>query len=304
MRNKFVSTLMDLAASNSKIMLLTGDLGFGVFEPFRDQFPKQFLNVGIAEQNMAGIAAGLAKEGRTVFFYSIGNFPTLRCLEQIRYDICYHNLDVKIISVGAGYAYGPLGVSHHTTEDISILRSIPNLKVAAPGDPVEVDALVRYFAHNKLPSYMRLNKSGEMNIHNHKLDFKGNEILKVLNTESAYDVAILSTGAILEYAYKFITNHKKNWSLFSCPFVDQQDENILEDIFLKYKKIITIEENQLNGGFGSAILEKVNDMLISGRIKNSPSYIHRIGIPNIFIPTAGTQDHLRSKAGITLEPFL
>lgn len=303
MRNKFVSTLMELAASNPKIMLLTGDLGFGVFEPFRDQFPKQFLNVGIAEQNMAGIAAGLAKEGRTVFFYSIGNFPTLRCMEQIRYDICYHNLDVKIISVGAGYAYGPLGVSHHTTEDISMLRSIPNLKVAAPGDPIEVDALVRYFSSNKLPSYMRLNKSGELTIHTNKLDFEGNEILKVLGSETEFEVAVLSTGAVLEYAHKFINKNKTNWSLFSCPFVDEMDESILEHIFTKYKKIITIEENQLKGGFGSAVLEKANDLALSGRIKNRPT-INRVGIPNIFIATAGTQDHLRNKAGITLEPFL
>src|SRR4051812_19286753 len=124
MRTAFISRLIEEARKDSRVFLLVGDLGFSVVEPFRDEFPKQFLNVGVAEQNMTGVAAGLAMEGYTVFTYSIGNFPTLRCMEQIRYDVCYHNLNVKIVSVGGGYAYGPLGASHHATEEIGMLRTI------------------------------------------------------------------------------------------------------------------------------------------------------------------------------------
>ena len=137
MRNSFINRLTEIAKVDKKIFLICGDLGYSVLEPFAEQFPDRFLNVGIAEQNMMHVATGLAFEGYNVFTYSIGNFPTLRCMEQIRYDICYHNANVKIVAVGSGYAYGPLGVSHHTTEDIAMLRALPGMIVTAPGDPVE-----------------------------------------------------------------------------------------------------------------------------------------------------------------------
>ena len=144
MRTAFINQLIEEAKSNDKIFLLVGDLGFSVVEPFAEQFPERYLNVGIAEQNMAGIAAGLAMEGYCVYIYSIGNFPTLRCMEQIRYDICYHNLNVKIVAVCGGYAYGSLGASHHATEEIGMLRTIPNMVVCAPGDPVEAKAITTF----------------------------------------------------------------------------------------------------------------------------------------------------------------
>ena len=135
MRTAFIEQLIKEAESNKKIFLLVGDLGYSVVEPFAEKYPDRFLNVGIAEQNMTGVAAGLAMEGYNVFTYSIGNFPTLRCMEQIRYDVCYHNLSVKIVAVGAGYAYGSLGASHHTTEDVAMMRSIPNMEIISPCDP-------------------------------------------------------------------------------------------------------------------------------------------------------------------------
>src|SRR5260370_40102819 len=134
MRDAFVGVLTDLAPQHPEVIFLSGDLGFGVLNNFIARFPRQFLNVGVAEQNMAGLAAGLALEGHTVFMYSIGNFPTLRCLEQIRNDICYHGANVKIVCVGGGMSYGPVGFSHHATEDLAILRSLPNMLVLSPGD--------------------------------------------------------------------------------------------------------------------------------------------------------------------------
>ena len=131
MRDAFVKVLTDMAPEHPELMFLTGDLGFGVLDNFITRFPRQFLNVGVAEQNMAGLAAGLAMEGHSVFTYSIGNFPTIRCLEQIRNDICYHGANVKIVSVGGGMSYGPVGMSHHATEDLAILRSLPGINILA-----------------------------------------------------------------------------------------------------------------------------------------------------------------------------
>ena len=136
MRGAFFRGLMDLAAQDDRVYLLVGDLGFGVVEPFMRKFPKRFLNVGVAEQNMTGVAAGLALTGKIVFTYSIANFPILRCLEQIRNDVCYHRANVKIVSIGGGFSYGALSMSHHATEDLAILRALPELTVIAPGDPV------------------------------------------------------------------------------------------------------------------------------------------------------------------------
>lgn len=300
MRNTFVQTLIEEANKNEKIFLLTGDLGYGVLEPFAEKFPDRFLNMGVAEQNMAGVASGLAKEGFTVFFYSIGNFPTLRCMEQIRYDICYHQMDVKIIAVGAGYAYGPLGVSHHTTEDLGMLRVIPELMVTSPADPTEVEAITRWMCNNKMPSYMRINKSGERRMYESSLNFSGNEVLSILR---GTNVAVLSTGALLESAYDFIKENKKNWSLYSCPFLKEISPSALIEIFNNHKVILTIEEHQLSGGFGSFILESLNELEVASRLSSRPT-VHRIGIPNRFISQAGTQEHLRSLSGLNLEKYI
>src|SRR5713101_9735126 len=148
MRDAFFNALTEIADQDGSITLVVGDIGFKAVDSFRTRFPERFLNVGVAEQNMVGIATGLALSGRSVFVYSIGNFPTLRCLEQVRNDVCYHRANVKLVTVGGGFAYGPLGMSHHATEDLAIMRSLPEMIVVAPGDPVEtagaVHALVRH----------------------------------------------------------------------------------------------------------------------------------------------------------------
>src|SRR5215813_10958785 len=143
MRDAFVAAVTELAAADERIWLLTGDLGFTVFERFRERFADRFVNVGVAEQNMTGVAAGMALSGKIVFTYSIANFPTLRCLEHVRNDVCYHNANVKIVSVGGGFTYGAMGATHHAVEDIAVMRALPNLMVVAPGDPVEARAATR-----------------------------------------------------------------------------------------------------------------------------------------------------------------
>ena len=156
MRTAFINQLIEEAARNERIFLIVGDLGYNVVEPFRDRFPERFLNAGIAEQNMIGVAAGLAREGYNVYIYSIANFPTLRCIEQIRNDVCYYSGNVKIVAVGAGYAYGSLGVSHHATEDVAVMRALPQMAVASPSDPSEARAVATLSATYDGPMYIRL----------------------------------------------------------------------------------------------------------------------------------------------------
>ena len=161
MRTAFINELILQARIRPEIFLVVGDLGYSVVEPFAKEFPDRFLNAGIAEQNMAGVAAGLASEGFHVFTYSIANFPTLRCLEQIRNDICYHGFPVTVVAVGGGLSYGNLGYSHHAVQDLAIMRTLPNIAILAPGDPGETRECVRWLAANPQPSYLRIGKAGE-----------------------------------------------------------------------------------------------------------------------------------------------
>src|ERR1700674_786827 len=172
MRTAFFTALLEAAGDDPRINLVTADLGFGVVEPFAKRFPDRFLNVGVAEQNMTGIAAGLAMSGKTVFTYSIANFPTLRCLEQIRNDVCYHRADVKVVTVGGGFSYGALGMTHHATEDLAIMRALPEMTVIAPGDPIETVHATRAIASTPGPVYLRLGRAGEAAIHTGPLEFQ------------------------------------------------------------------------------------------------------------------------------------
>jgi len=299
MRTAFINQLIAEAEQNDRIFLLVGDLGFSVVEPFAERFPNQYLNVGIAEQNMAGMAAGLAMEGYCVYIYSIGNFPTLRCMEQIRYDICYHNLNVKIVAVGGGYSYAALGASHHATEEYGMLRTIPNLTICAPGDPEETRQLTAFSARYNGPVYLRLGKAGEPLVYE-KGSVPDMERGQVLNPVKGERVAVLSTGSVLKYAVDFVQSNQLNASVYSFPFIKPIADNQLIDILQKYDKLITIEEHQLMGGFGSAILEYLNDTYEQGYILKKPR-VKRIGINDEFYSIAGTQAYLRELSGIQLQ---
>ena len=169
MRDTFVKTLLEIAKKDKNVYLITGDLGFGVLKPFWEELPNQIINAGIAEQNMTSIAAGLAMQGKIVYTYSIGNFPTLRCIEQIRNDCAYHNANVKVVCVGGGFVYGSLGMSHHATEDIAMMRALPDVTVMAPGDLVEAEYATKAIYEQQGTCYLRLGRGGEKRIHE-KLD--------------------------------------------------------------------------------------------------------------------------------------
>ena len=296
MRTAFIEQLVHEATLHDNIFLLVGDLGYSVIEPFAQQFPDRYLNVGIAEQNMTGIAVGLAREGYNVFTYSIGNFPTLRCMEQIRYDVCYHEVSVKVVAVGGGYAYGPLGVSHHTTEELGMLRTIPNLNVIAPADPVEARQITTMLCNTAEPGYLRLGKAGEPVVHSADTAIEWGRFVPVL---SGTGTVVLSTGAMLKYGYDTITTSQSGFGLVSVPFIKPLDMAGLAQLAGQYDRIITIEEHQRSAGFGSAILEGLHDLHEQELISKIP-VVKRVAIPDRFIGVAGTQSYLREIAGLTI----
>lgn len=300
MRTAFIKQLTEEAKINDKIFLIVGDLGFSVIEEYAELFPDRFLNAGIAEQNMIGVAAGLAKEGFNVYVYSIGNFPTLRCMEQIRYDIAYHNLNVKIVSIGAGYAYGSLGASHHATEDIGMLRTIPNMIVCSPGDPVEAKAITTISSTYNGPMYLRLGKAGEAVVHKEAIvDLQIGNIQNVSIGDSTTS-ALFVSGSILDYAVKFVETNNIKTSIFSVPFVKPINSIQISDIAKKYDKIIILEEHQKSCGVGSAIIEVLNDLYFNNEISVYPK-VKRIAIDDKFYSISGTQNYLRGLADLILQ---
>lgn len=292
MRDTFVSILSEIASKDKNVMLLTGDLGFGVLSKFAHDFPEQYLNVGVAEQNMSGIAAGLALEGKTVFTYSIANFNTLRCLEQIRNDICYHNLNVKVVSVGGGFCYGALGISHHATEDLAIMSSIPNLKVVAPADKMETRLLIAAVYKEQGPFYLRLGRGGEPQLYSDPPNFS---IGKAITYFPEGDIAILSSGGILENVLESRRILKQSGitaQVYSIHTLKPFDENLIEQLAYKVKLIVTVEEHLSKGGLGSRTAEVLSEL--DGQ---KPKLI-RIGLGDDFMSEVGDQNYLREKVGL------
>ena len=254
MRNAFMDKLITAARARDDVVLIIGDLGYSVIEPFADEFPDRFFNAGIAEQNMMGMAAGMASEGMQVFTYSIGNFPTWRCAEQIRNDVDYHNLPVTNVVVGGGVTYGSLGYSHHAIQDYALMRSLPNMTIAAPGDPLEVRACMELILENKKPYYLRMRKGGENKVHNELPVNIENGIL-VSKGEKNKNV-IISTGGDLNKTKQWIEeNTEEKIDIYSFPIWGEACEKNIIELINDYENIITYEDHLSNGGFGSWIGE-------------------------------------------------
>lgn len=292
MRDTFVKTLIELAKQDKNIELITGDLGFGVLKPFWEQCPDQFTNAGIAEQNMTTVAAGMALEGKTVFTYSIGNFPTLRCLEQIRNDCAYHNANVKIVCIGGGFVYGSLGMSHQATEDLAILRALPDVVVMAPADLVEAEECTKVLAKYPGTAYLRLGRGGEKRIHEKIEDFQIGKAIKVHDGEK---IAIFSTGAIFEEvtaAYEDLKVKGYNPAVYTFPTVKPIDKKTIEKTAREFDLIVTCEEHNIVGGFGSAVAEVLAEM------KDKKAVLMRIGLNDEYSVRVGNQKYLRQQYGI------
>ncbi|MBQ6814995.1 MAG: transketolase [Lachnospiraceae bacterium] len=293
MRNSVIAQLEKLAEIDENIYLLTGDLGFGVLDNFAITYPNRFINAGISEQNMTAVAAGMALENNTVYTYSIGNFPTLRCLEQIRNDICYHNANVKIIVVGGGFAYGQLGMSHHATEDIAIMRALPNMKVFSPADPDEAVEVIKYVNSIQGPCYIRLGKGREPRIH---ADYGNYSVHKVMELYKGDKIAIISTGSVLGEAKKAVEELKSydiNVGLYNVISIKPLDEDSIKNIAKQYETIISLEEHNNIGGLGGAISE-----VLSGMSSNKAVLV-RMGLEDVYTSIVGSQDFLREYYGLS-----
>jgi transketolase len=295
MRTAFIQTLFELAKEDERIVLLTGDLGFSVIEPFMQALPKQFVNVGVAEQNMTGMAAGMALSGKIVFTYSIGNFPTLRCLEHIRNDICYHNANVKVVCVGGGFCYGAAGATHHATEDLGIMRMLPGMTVIAPADPVEARHATRAVVNQPGPCYLRLGKAGEPVIHKPDINF---QIGKAIRVREGDGVTLISTGGMLRFVLEAADRlsesgiHARVLSMHTLKPLDS--ESILaaaRDSFAMF----TVEEHSIIGGLGSAVAEVLAE---SG--ETLPVF-KRLGLPSAFSSRVGTQQYMLQQHGLSTE---
>ena len=295
MRDAFTRTLMELAGQDERIMLLTGDLGFGVLTPFAAAYPRQFLNVGIAEQNMTGVAVGLAREGRIVFTYSIANFNTLRCLEQLRNDVCHHQANVKAVSVGGGFCYGALGISHHATEDLAIMRALPGLTVAAPGDPVETAALVTAAVQTPGPFYLRLGRGGEATVH---VPTDTITLGRAARLREGGDVALISIGGMLPNAItaaRLLENSGVAASVTSLHTIKPLDEVVVATLARQSRLVVTVEEHLARGGLGGAVAE------VMAGLAAPRARLLRLGLGEGFLDTIGSQDYLRQVYGLSPE---
>lgn len=297
MRIAFVNTLLEMAKKDKKIMLLTADLGYSVFEEYMEKLSKQYLNVGIAEQNMTGLAAGMAMEGKIPLIYSIIPFTTMRNFEQIRNDICYQNLNVKIVGVGAGFSYGPYGHTHHALEDIGILRTLSNLVILCPGDPIETKLATKAALRHKGPVYIRLGKAYDPNVHKKLPKFK---IGKGLIIEEGKDITIFATSNLLYTALEVVNRLKQKHVMvrfISMPTIKPIDKDIIKESADKTKAIFTIEEHNIIGGLGSAVAEVLAEYGASVRFK-------RIGVPDRFTKVIGYQEYMRKANGLSAEKIV
>ena len=293
MRNKFVQTILEIAKKDKKFHLVTGDLGFGVLQPLWDEVPDQITNAGIAEQSMTGIAAGMALSGKKVFTYSIGNFPTLRCLEQIRNDCAYHNANVKIVCVGGGFVYGSLGMSHHATEDLGVMRALPNVAVFAPGDLIEAEEVTKAIYDYPGVCYLRLGRGGEKQIHDKIDNFQIGKAIKIRDGE---DIAIFSTGAIFDEVIEAVDILKEfgvNPIVFTFPTVKPIDQDVIKECACDCRTIFTVEEHNVVCGFGSAVSEVV------ATIKGQCANVVRLGLNDTYSSIVGSQKYLRDYYGIS-----
>jgi transketolase len=294
MRNAFADELTRLGDEDPRIVMLSGDIGNRLFDKFKAQHPSRFFNCGVAEANMMGVAAGMAMNGLRPVAYTITPFVTTRCLEQIRTDVCYHEAPVTIVAVGAGLAYSGLGPSHHACEDISFLRSIPNMVVICPGDAFEVRAALRAAMQQDRPVYIRMGKKGEPVVHAGPIE--NFQIGKAIPVSDGKDVCLLSTGNMLPEAIEAAHKLKERGisaQVVSFHTVKPLDEAFLKEAFDRFTLVATIEEHSLIGGFGAAVSEWLTDS------RTTNQNFVRFGTPDAFFKKSGEQEYAREMLGLS-----
>ncbi len=294
MRDTFITALTGIAEQDERVVLITGDLGFKVFDNFREKHSDQFINAGIAEQSMAGIATGMALEGYTVFLYSIANFTFMRCLEQLRNDAAYHECNINVVSVGGGFSYGQLGMSHHATEDLAIMRCMPTSVVASPSELWEVTELTQAVYQSKGLSYLRLDKSHFESKENQKEEHLVFGSPRVIRDGS--DVTLVATGGIVTEvieAADALSNKGISACVISAPFIKPIDISVISNSAKNTGAVFTIEEHSILGGLGSVVAE---ELMETG---SAPSVFKRIGLREKFTSVVGDQRYLRHTYGMS-----
>jgi transketolase len=289
MRTSFIETLCELAGQDERIWLLTGDLGYSVLERYAALYPKRYVNVGVAEQNLAGIAGGLARCGKIPFIYSIANFPTLRCFEQIRNDICYHEGNVKVVAVGGGFTYGAQGYTHHGVEDIAVMRMLPNMTVVAPGDPVETRLATRAIAQAPGPCYLRLGKAKEPVVHPEKPHFS---LGRAIQVRPGRDITLISTGGMLQECVataERLRKHRVDARILSMHTVKPIDRDAVLRAARETAAVVTVEEHRVTGGLGSAVAD-----VLAESMTVLPCF-RKYGVPDEMYHVIGSQTYLRQK---------
>lgn len=291
MRDALVAQVLKYALINRDIYLITGDLGFGVLDEFSRKLPEQFINAGVAEQNMTGVAAGLALDKRLVFTYSIANFPTMRCLEQIRNDVLYHGLSVNVIGVGGGFSYGQLGMSHHATEDIGVLRPLPRLRIYAPCDISETIAAVDHVVNEIGPSYIRIDKSMVSGV-----SVECSDVRSLRKLRDGKDVLIVGYGGILQEAIiaaESLMNSGISCAIYSAMSIKPFSEEEFVALARQYDCVVTLEEHSIIGGLASVVAETYC------KFGYFPKYRISFAIADEFCSIVGSQAFLRDSSGIS-----
>lgn len=290
MRNAFSDALVAAAVADPKVLLLTGDHGYALFDPFRKACPNQYINCGVAEQNMVGVAAGLAKAGYKPVVYGLAAFVPIRVLEQIKIDVCYENLPVILIGDGAGLVYSHLGTSHQSTEDIACTRAIPELTVLSPADRFEMTATMQLAFNAASPVYLRMGKSDRGDVHTGPVRMQAGELLQV--RKGTQRIAMLATGSMVKTALE-LADQGLDAEVWSVPSVKPLATQQLADIAGRVDQIITLEEHSVMGGLGAAVAEAMADI--------HPLPICRIGVEDRFSASCGTWDHLLREHRIDLQ---
>ena len=298
MRKVFNKELLEIAKKDSRVFMILADIGYGEIEEFAETFPDRFINCGVAEQNMTGVACGVAMEGNIAITYSIANFPTLRCLEQIRNDVCYHNANVKIVIIGGGMAYGELGISHHSTEDIAIMRSLPNMVVLTPCDPVETAALTKLMMKYDGPVYFRCGYKGEPAIVDKPFEAKlgGSSLIR-----DGKDVTVFFSGTVGINAVKAVEQLAAegiNCRLVSLYSIKPIDKEAILSAARETKGIVVLEEHNIHGGVGSAVAE----VLMDNGAGNVP--FKRIAMPDVNATKVGCQAWMREQYGLGVKDII
>jgi len=292
MRNAFADELTAMAGSDERVVLLSGDIGNRLFDKFKSVDEKRFYNCGIAEANMMGVAAGMALSGLRPFVYTITPFTTTRCFEQVRVDVCYHNVPVVIVGTGSGLSYAELGPTHHSLEDLAIMRTLPGMQVFAPCDTTELRLIMREVLQTDQPAYIRIGKKGEPDIHNDLQEIKIGEAIVV---RPGSDVALLSVGSMISEALKaadILAKEGISAEVVSFHTVKPLDKNYLSQISKRFSIIATVEEHGQIGGFGSSVA----DWLVQTGI-TTPLLI--FGTDDAFMHEVGHQAYAREKFGLT-----